>query len=868
LYFQRRYQAAVEQYEASLSGFEAVGAELEAAITRSSAIGSLSHLARYERALDWTDSARQTFERHQDLVHLARLEVAVGHIHSRQDRFSEAIGHYERARDLFDGDIGEPVDVASTLRNIAVCYQDLNDFHGSLLAYREARDYCREHGVPLIGLEVEYNIAYIYYLRGEYSRAIHQFEEARRQSREHDDPHHAALCDLDLSEIFLELNLVEDARDLAERAREAFQQLGMDYETGKAMAYQAMAAARLGERRGALSLLTGARQIFNRQGNRAWVAMVDLYEALTLFADGRMKEAARFAEAAVTGFSETGAPSRRAASEVVRARLALRLGDLDAARQSVQAALELAGEAGRPQLEFQGHLTAAQIAEVDGDPAGALDSYVRAHRTLERLRGELHTDELQIAFADDKQAAYEGLVAVRLAVDQTPDGLEAAFLDVETAKSRGLSDLLSLGSAAGRRRRSEADPAPQETRELRRELNWRYRQLGIEELRGGEAGLERRRRLRDEVRTLERRMLRHLRGGHATGSELPQSPDTPVLDLGRLRTTLPEDSTLIEFFIARGVLYRFRLDRAGLAVDAIGDLDRLRELHRQLQFQFGKFRVGSDYVERFERMFYGQALAILEELHEVLLGGWQPSQEVRHLIVVPHAFLHHVPFHALYDGARFLIDRYTVSYAPSATVFQLCSQRQSISDGHSLILGVPDERAPKILDEVRAVAEILPDNRLLVAKAATREALARYGDGCRFLHLATHGLHRRDNPMFSALQLGDDRMSLLDLYDLELGVDLAVLSGCGTGLSDVRGFDELVGLTRGLLFAGARSVVATLWDVNDDSTAELMRHFYRRLMERPEPAAALRDAMLAVRQTHPHPYYWAPFVLTGHYRAL
>ena len=176
---------------------------------------------------------------------------------------------------------------------------------------------------------------------------------------------------------------------------------------------------------------------------------------------------------------------------------------------------------------------------------------------------------------------------------------------------------------------------------------------------------------------------------------------------------------------------------------------------------------------------------------------------------------------------------------------------------------MPDERAPKILDEAQTVARILPNSRLLVGPEASRASLAQLADGCRFVHVATHGLYRRDNPMFSALELGDGRLSLLDLYELKMGVELAVLSGCGTGLGDVQGADELIGLTRGLLFAGARSVLATLWDVNDDSTAEFMSLFYGRLTEDPRPARALRHAMIQLRKAHPHPYYWAPFVLTG-----
>ncbi len=117
--------------------------------------------------------------------------------------------------------------------------------------------------------------------------------------------------------------------------------------------------------------------------------------------------------------------------------------------------------------------------------------------------------------------------------------------------------------------------------------------------------------------------------------------------------------------------------------------------------------------------------------------------------------------------------------------------------------------------------------------------------------------------MFSAIQMGDSRLSLMDLYGIRLKAELVVLSGCGTGMSAVSGADELVGLTRGLLYAGARAVVATLWDVNDESTAQFMEGFYRHLLASERPAAALRAAQLELRERYPHPYYWAPFLLVG-----
>lgn len=117
--------------------------------------------------------------------------------------------------------------------------------------------------------------------------------------------------------------------------------------------------------------------------------------------------------------------------------------------------------------------------------------------------------------------------------------------------------------------------------------------------------------------------------------------------------------------------------------------------------------------------------------------------------------------------------------------------------------------------------------------------------------------------MFSSIRLGGSELSLFDLYQLQLSAELVTLSGCGTGLNVIVGGDELLGLVRGLLYAGAHSVLGTLWDVNDETTALFMKTFYERLRLAPDRAEAVRHAMRSLRETHPHPYHWAPFVLTG-----
>ena len=117
--------------------------------------------------------------------------------------------------------------------------------------------------------------------------------------------------------------------------------------------------------------------------------------------------------------------------------------------------------------------------------------------------------------------------------------------------------------------------------------------------------------------------------------------------------------------------------------------------------------------------------------------------------------------------------------------------------------------------------------------------------------------------MFSAIKLGDSYLNLYDLYQLRLGTKLVTLSGCATGMNVVAAGDELLGLQRGLFYAGASSLLLSLWDVHDDSTAELMVEFYKGYVRSADMAGSLQTAMQELRKEQPHPYFWAPFVLVG-----
>ena len=196
-------------------------------------------------------------------------------------------------------------------------------------------------------------------------------------------------------------------------------------------------------------------------------------------------------------------------------------------------------------------------------------------------------------------------------------------------------------------------------------------------------------------------------------------------------------------------------------------------------------------------------------------------------------------------------------------------------------LGASWEALPYARAEARAILSIAPPGERLGAFgfAANRRFVREGGlNGYRIVHFATHAVVEGEQPERSGIVLSmrdregrpqDGLLSLADLYQLRLGADLVVLSGCSTGLGqDLRG-EGLVGLTRGFMFAGAPRVIVSLWDVEDRATAVLMRRFYELLLrEGKAPAAALREAQLSMASSEEwrEPYYWAGFVLQGDWR--
>jgi CHAT domain-containing protein len=233
------------------------------------------------------------------------------------------------------------------------------------------------------------------------------------------------------------------------------------------------------------------------------------------------------------------------------------------------------------------------------------------------------------------------------------------------------------------------------------------------------------------------------------------------------------------------------------------------------------------------------------------------------LFVVPHRTLHYVPFHALSDGSNYVIQRREVCNAPSAAVMQHCLALPRGTIQRGVFLGFSDERNPRVRDEVLALSSLFPEAVNLLDDRATRASLYEHSPTAHVLHLACHGRFRYDNPLFSSLQLADGWLTVRDAYRLNLTCELVTLSACETGVNMLAPGDEWIGLARGFFSAGAPTLLASLWAVDDEATTRLMMEFYFHLRAGVRPGAALRSAQCKMLEKELHPYFWAPFVLLG-----
>ena len=858
---------------AAREGFLAAGRPQEAVRTRVGEMHALAGLGHYREALAAGEQALAETTDHLLVAFVAQNQGAICH---RMGRYDQALEAYDRAASGY-AELGQTERLGHVHNNRGLVLLSLGRGSEAVQAFQEATSILHDKRLTLLTAQAQANCGAALSLIGDHRAALQAFETARRTFEALGPGIERGTLDLDTAAAYLGLNLYPEALATCDAALAGFRAASMPYEQGQALVRRAAALSALGQPDAAEAALAEAETIFRELGNEPWLAIVWLEQAGLWQSLGRTQEALAIAQ-------DTLALCQRLSLAVQGTYAHLRLADLladqqpDTARAHLEEALAQAEELRLPQLRYRAHARLGRLYRLQEQTNQALYHLTQAIDEIERLRATLPQETLRTAFLRDKLAPYEDLIQLYLARGDE-DGLRQAFSVAERARSRALLDLLT-DSVDVRLQAAEADEAQAALRQrletLRADLDAIYNELlaadtgdekacpDPEEGRGGngQRGL-RLARLRVQAHQVEQEIT-HLRL-RLEASGLGYLDVARPLSLEAVQATLPSEARLLVYYIADDELLAFiigphcdvkvhrRLARPGELAPA---LDRLG-------MQWNRFRLGEEYVSHHKAVLEQSARAALADLYDRLVRPLADDLDGKQLTIVPYGPLHGLPFHALYDGQSYLIERYEISYATSATVMARCQARPRRPLEQALVVGVADDGIPFVAQEAETVAAMLHGARLLQGQEATIPALRASVSGLDLVHLACHGLFRADNPLFSALRLGDGWLTVAEAAELELQAGLVTLSACESGRSRVVEGDELLGLTRAFLGSGAASLIVSLWLVNDASTAQLMEEFYRCLQAGQSKAAALRAAQRTLLATKSHPYYWAPFVLVG-----
>ncbi|MCW5665324.1 MAG: CHAT domain-containing protein [Piscinibacter sp.] len=835
-----RMADALQCFDAAQAGLAALGRGHEAAQTQVPKLIALSVLGRHDEALACAEATRAVFIAAGDLRSAGKVEQNLGTMMSRRDRHAEAEAWFRRAavhaaragdRELsIRADIGQANALTWQYR-----------FDEALRINERARLRAARHGHTVLTAHAHQAIGRIELNRGRWPLALRELATACRLLEQTGaSPAQRIEAEAALADAYLAVSLLPEARALYDRVIEAAERLALPTERAWALLQRARVDARAGDVLLARAGFATARALYLEQDNPAAQALAELGAGALELAQGDAAAAAAHAARALHGLAGRGILGWTLEARALQAAAQAAAGDAEGARRGFEAVL--AEGAALADVTLAGRRGLAGLAWQRGDRVEARAQAQAVLAEVDAVRAALPEQALRSAVAGHAEAAHDLLVQLDLDAAAAPGALLAT---IEQGRSRALA----------------AAAAPEVVPDAgRTALQWarERRQAALAEGDADAAAA-----LSAELARREFALLEETRRAQLTAAREPASPPASArLDPAALVAALAPDEAVLVYHLLPDRLVACVATAAGVRSHAwpIGGLD---ERLRGLQLQLDALRHGRRLPEHAPRLLQ-RVRQHLQALHALLWAPLAPLLQGRpRVALVPHRALHYVPFAALHDGTRWLVETHELRLLPSAG-WRLRPGTPARVPRQVLALGHGDAALPQVAAEVQAVAAVYGGGaRVLLGAAATRGALAELGPGCDLLHLACHGQFRADNPWCSWLALADGPLSVYDLPALRLDAPLVVLSACETGRSRVAPGDELLGWVRAFLRNGSAAVLASQWAVDDGSTAELMGELHRRLAAGAAPAAALAAAQRGLAAAGLHPFHWAAFALFG-----
>ncbi len=842
---------AVASFDAASQALRSVGQADAAAQAQVPKIMALSMLGLHEPAEQCAEAAKAELHRLGNLRAAARVSLNLGSLQLRRDAYAQAASHYREAAVWFArlGDRSHSVMADCGLGDALAA---MGEFDEALRIFARVRMRAADQGMPTQLAVVCESEALVHLARGHFREALLGFEEARSRHEALGLPQSLAIVEKQWGDAYLELRLLPEALALFDAAVAKFATLALPDEQAWALAQRGRAQALLGQA-GASASFEQAGRLFTTQGNAVGLAQVGLASAERALAMGDATAAQAAAESAAQAFAELKHPPGRMRAELLQAQALWRLGQHTAAVARFDALAAQAQEAQQLGVQVACHTGLGVAAKESGDLTAAHAAFERAIAVFEEQRSALPSDDMRSAFLADHLRPYQELLALAASRGEG----EATLVQLERFRARALDERFGQAQTGATEAALEDGLQP-----LRERLNWLYRRVQrLQDEGEPSAGVA------AEAQRTERELLERARR-HRLAAPLARGA-SDALDVAALRAALGPSDAIVEYGVVADELLAcvVRHDAVHLCRH-LAAWPQVLGAVQAVRFQMDSLRHGVAPVRQHMPVLAARARARLQQAHALV---WAPLRAAlagaERVMVVPHAQLNALPFAALEDAGKpeatsALGLQVQMCMAPSARVGLRGLRGHARAPLHLLALG-ESSRLPHAAAEVQALVPLFQTNASRTGAEATLANLQQHAASADVLHLACHAQFRSDNPRFSALHLADGALTAEAAERLPLNACTVVLSACETGVADTAQGDEMVGLVRAFLVAGAARVLGSAWPVDDEATAAFMALFYAALVRGDGAAGALQAAQRGLRAEHAHPAFWAAFTLYG-----
>jgi CHAT domain-containing protein len=806
--------------------------------------------ATYQRALALHREQGNETGESESLGNLGGVALLLG-------RYDEAVKVYEQSLTI-SARLDNKQSMALDLINLGLARLGTGNFKTGRGHLERARGIARDAGLLHEEADATRDLSTLFEQTGRYDEARTALNDSARvyakagSAREQIDTAQAlGLLDLDTGDMGRAVSALEGAAADAERLR---------YHSGLLAAQLALAAVELRRHNTAAAAAAAERahKTAMEADDAASTASALTWLSRIRLSQGQEDAAMAAAKTALVAALKTDAPLVIGEARVALAETLLAAGRGGDAVALCDAVLRDEAAGTIPDLVWRASFGRGRALESLGRLDQALADYLHAVDTIERVRAQLSAERARTGFLDDKREVYAALVRLLLRMGRTKEAFQAA----ERLRAEGYREMVERSLALGASQGAVSASLLARIRHLQAAMDAELRRPPAE--RRGQAVTV----YRDELREAEDAWSAAVSAltGHAPLAAALR-PATEVSVAG-VQQWLPARSALLEYVVDHDRTTAFVLRAGSLRARTlpVGEV----ELRTHIELLRG-------LLARQEPDGWQQVAQRLD--HELLdplrQAGWLAG--ISRLYIVPHAELNYLPFavlrHEARGGARVLVDDMALIVLPAASALMESRPRPS-PPGSLLALAPSRTKLQFAREEVESIARLFPASReVFVGKDATEARFKQDAGRYRVLHLATHGFFNRLNPLFSGVELEpsadeDGQLQVYEILGLPLAANLVTLSACDTALgggelSDLPTGEELIGLTRAFLSAGGSSVLASLWEIDDRSTAELIAAFYRAARTRPFP-----EALAQVQRERAHrsgaesnPWHWAAFTI-------